>query len=94
VRYRWHKKLYGSIKESPGILLFPPNSRPLCAIYNGATEVPPIHKHNDAGATIAFNVLDINGSYVGHSHIEKEASRKGSISEPVDYATLAALLVT
>jgi hypothetical protein len=45
-------------------------------IYNDSSEAHPYTDPTTQGATIAFNVLDINGNHVGYSHVEKVANQK------------------
>jgi molybdenum cofactor sulfurtransferase len=84
-----HKKLYGSMKIISQHTLFlsnrlytgisslrHSNGRPLCVIYNDSSDAHPYTDPTTQGATIAFNVLDINGNHIGYSHVEKVANQK------------------
>jgi molybdenum cofactor sulfurtransferase len=86
-----HKRLYGSMKTISqhtsfliqhlyaGISrLSYPNGRPLCIIYND--NVPGGKPYSDPttqGATIAFSVVQPDGTYIRHSVIEQMANDKG-----------------
>jgi molybdenum cofactor sulfurtransferase len=85
-----HKKLYGSMKMvsqhtsflSRRLYLGMANLRhfngiPVCTIYN---DVPDRCEYGDSvtqGATLAFNLMKADGSYIGHSKVEKIANEKG-----------------
>lgn len=84
-----HKQLYESMKRISQHTLFlsnrlytgiynlrHSNGRPLCVIYNDSEDAHPYTDPKKQGATIAFNVLDINGNHVGYSHVEKVANER------------------
>ncbi|QSZ32359.1 hypothetical protein DSL72_001933 [Monilinia vaccinii-corymbosi] len=52
------------------------NSRPVCEIYHDATNGHPYTDATTQGATIAFNILRPDGSYVSYSTVEQLANRK------------------
>lgn len=84
-----HERLYKSIKIISQHTLFlsnrlyigisklrHSNSRSLCIIYSDTTDAYPYTDAITQGATIAFNVPDIKGNYIGYSHIEMAANEK------------------
>ena len=86
-----HKRLYGSMKtvsQHTSFLiqrlyaglsrLSYPNGRPLCTIYHDSPSGENYYADpKTQGATIAFNVVQADGSYIGHSIIEQLANDKG-----------------
>lgn len=86
---RVHKRLYGSMKmisQHTSFLaqrlyqrmakLHHSNSRPLCIIYNDQHGCSPYNDPKTQGATVAFNILDEHGKYIGHSMVESLANEK------------------
>ena len=84
-----HRKLYGSMKRISQHTSFlsnrlytgisnlrHSNGRPLCVIYNDSSDAQPYADPTTQGATIAFNVLDVNGNHIGYSHVEKVANER------------------
>jgi molybdenum cofactor sulfurtransferase len=85
-----HMKLYGSMKTISRhtsflsrhlylgmVNLHHFNGTPLCVIYN---DVPERCEYGDSvtqGATVAFNLVNADGGYIGHSQVEKIANEKG-----------------
>jgi molybdenum cofactor sulfurtransferase len=86
-----HRRLYGSMKivsQHTSILmqhlyaglsrLSYPDGRPLCKIYHDtARGENPYADPKTQGATIAFSVLQADGTYIGHSVVERLANDKG-----------------
>ncbi|KAF7853888.1 hypothetical protein EAF04_010554 [Stromatinia cepivora] len=52
------------------------NGRPVCEIYHDATNTPPYTDATTQGATVAFNILRPDGSYVSYSTVEQLANLK------------------
>lgn len=52
------------------------NGRPLCVIYNDNHGCSPYNDPKTQGATVAFNVVNQNGNYIGHSTVESLANEK------------------
>ncbi|THV52833.1 hypothetical protein BGAL_0067g00230 [Botrytis galanthina] len=52
------------------------NGRPVCEIYHDATDIRPYTDAATQGATVAFNILRSDGSYVSYSTVEQLANRK------------------
>ncbi|KAK6604102.1 MOSC N-terminal beta barrel domain-containing protein [Botrytis cinerea] len=52
------------------------NGRPVCEIYHDATNTHPYTDAATQGATVAFNILRSDGSYVSYSTVEQLANRK------------------
>ncbi len=85
-----HRRLYGSMKAISNHTSYLAyrlyigmtslshfNGRPLCLIYN---DVPMRCAYGDPvtqGATIAFNIMRADGSFVGYSIVEKSANDSG-----------------
>jgi molybdenum cofactor sulfurtransferase len=86
-----HKRLYGSMKtisQHTSFLiqrlyaglsrLSYPDGRPLCVIYHdNVPEGKPYSDPTTQGATIAFSVVQSDGTYIRHSVIEQMANDKG-----------------
>lgn len=85
-----HNKLYGSMNQisihTAGLAkqlyegmaeLAHSNGQPLCVIYTDGPETCSYGDSKTQGATIAFSVSRSDGSYVGHSAVEKTANDKG-----------------
>lgn len=85
-----HLKLYGSmtrISQHTSFLsrrlylgmvnLHHVNGTPLCVIYNDGPERCEYGDPRTQGATVAFNLLNADGCYIGHSLVEKFANEKG-----------------
>jgi molybdenum cofactor sulfurtransferase len=86
-----HKRLFGSMKtisQHTSFLiqrlyaglsrLSYPDGRPLCIIYHEtASEGNPYSDPTTQGATIAFSVVQPDGTYIRHSVIEQLANDKG-----------------
>lgn len=101
-----HKKLYGSMKKISKHTLFLANrlyrgmqklrysnGRQVCEIYNDEASAVPYTIAATQGATIAFNVIDSQGTLLGHALIEQLASQKniflraGGLCNPGGIAT-------
>ncbi|KAI9642355.1 hypothetical protein NHQ30_009159 [Ciborinia camelliae] len=52
------------------------NGRPVCEIYQDATNTQPYTDATTQGATIAFNILRPDGSYVPYTTVEQLANKK------------------
>ncbi|ESZ95867.1 hypothetical protein SBOR_3761 [Sclerotinia borealis F-4128] len=52
------------------------NGRPVCEIYNDATNTHPYTDATTQGATIAFNILRPDGTYVSYLSVEELANQK------------------
>ena len=85
-----HKSLYGSMKLISQHTSFLAqrlysgissighfNGRRLCKIYTDLSEANPYADPTTQGATLAFNVVRADGSYIRYSEIEKLANEKG-----------------
>ncbi|KAB8298978.1 hypothetical protein EYC80_001118 [Monilinia laxa] len=84
-----HRDLYGSMAKISSHTMFLTrrlyeglsslrhfNGRPVCEIYHDATNTLPYSDTNTQGATIAFNILRPDGSYVSYSTVEQLANQK------------------
>ncbi|RAL66747.1 hypothetical protein DID88_007530 [Monilinia fructigena] len=84
-----HRDLYGSMAKISSHTMFLTrrlyeglsslrhfNGRPVCEIYHDATNTHPYNDANTQGATIAFNILRPDGSYVSYSTVEQLANQK------------------
>ncbi|PQE27048.1 hypothetical protein CJF32_00000010 [Rutstroemia sp. NJR-2017a WRK4] len=52
------------------------NDQPVCEIYYDATDTSPYTDSTTQGATIAFNILRPDGSYVSYTRVEQLANQK------------------
>lgn len=86
---RVHEQLYGSMKMISQhtsflvqrlyqrmVKIHHSNGRPLCIIYNDNHGCSQYSDSKTQGATVAFNVVDENGNYIGHSIVERLANEK------------------
>ncbi len=84
-----HKNLYGSMKAislhtsflgnrlyNGMSSLYHQNGRPVCIIYNDFGESPPYTDPSKQGATVAFNIVRANGTYIRYSTVEQLANTK------------------
>jgi len=53
------------------------NGSPLCVIYNDVPERCEYGNPVTQGGTVAFNLMKADGSYIGHSQVEKIANERG-----------------
>ncbi|KAF4625946.1 hypothetical protein G7Y89_g12218 [Cudoniella acicularis] len=88
-----HKQLYGSMQKISKHTSFLANrmytgiselrhfnGRQVCIVYNDANAGEKQYSYSNAttqGATVAFNVVKADGTYVGHSVVESLANEKG-----------------
>lgn len=85
-----HRDLYGSMANISKHTMFltrrlydgisnirHSNGRAVCEIYHDATNINPYTDATTQGATIAFNILRPDGSYVSYSTVEQLANQKG-----------------
>ncbi|CAG8974139.1 hypothetical protein HYALB_00002776 [Hymenoscyphus albidus] len=86
---RVHKRLFGSMKMISrhttflaqrlyqGMLaLHHLNGRPLCDFYNDNPDCSPYSVPKNQGATVAFNIIGADGTYIAHSLVESLANEK------------------